>query len=378
MNATLHASPLAAWHSAREAWRALRARHWAIALGAGLAFGIWHPLHYTMSVVLQEGVAPTVFLGLALMYLPTYVVASVLMLPGLAALGRRDAPATAYAGLIAAVGVVAGGGVGWASHTLSDVASVAFGWPNPCRMCAAFSASGLVLFALSRSLYLMIALALATLVYLYLRRSLRSAARLAAAQRRCARAEQRAVAEQLSGAQAMVEPAFLFDTLRLAERLAQDDVDVAQRVLTCLIAYLRAALPPGASGASTVGQQAELVRARLEIERMRPQGGFEFRVDVAPGVAERPFAPLLLAPLVANAVRRVEAMGAVSVQASVDGRGLVVEVSDNGAADDSGGALAAVHDRLARLYGDGARLVLAQRSPRGLCARLELGLGATG
>ena len=372
MNAMVHASPLAAWRSACKAWRALRARHWAIALGAGLAFGVWLSLE---AVLMQEDVAPTVFFVIALKHVPIYLGSGVLLMLGLAALDRRDAPRAAYTALVVGVGIVGGSVVGWAAHHLAEVASAAFGWPDPYQG-AVFSVSNLLLFSLGRSLFVMIALALATLVYLYLRRSLRSAARLAAAQRRCARAEQRAVAEQLCAAQAMVEPAFLFDTLRLAERLALDDVDRAQHVLTCLIAYLRAALPSAPSGASTVGQQAALVRARLEIERMRPQGGFEFRVDVAPGVAEWPFAPLLLAPLVANAVRRVEAMGAVSVQASVDGSGLVVEVSDDGAADDSGGALAAVHDRLARLYGNGARLVLAQRSPRGLCARLELGRGA--
>ena len=48
--------------------------------------------------------------------------------------------------------------------------------------------------------------------------------------------------------------------------------------------HLRAAMPAGDSG-STVGQQAELVRARLEIERIRLGGRLAFRIDVPDALA---------------------------------------------------------------------------------------------
>ena len=59
----------------------------------------------------------------------------------------------------------------------------------------------------------------------------------------------------------------------------------------------------------------------------------------------------------------------------------MLEVGDSGAVRagsiHEGVGLAGVRERLARLYGERARLVLADRGPRGLTARLVLAVGIT-
>ncbi len=373
----------ASLHAAAAAWRELDRRHWAIALAVGFVVGLAEALVELATLMGDEpALAPlAVLLVVTMKFVPIYLIAACLMVLGLAMLQRSDLGATpAFASHVALVVIVAlaGGAIGHLVHRLSASTSAALGLPDPYQA-AVFTWSQTALFSLGRSMTLMIVLSLATLVYLYLRNARRTAQRLAAAQLRRAEAERRVLAEELNGTQAMVEPALLFDTLRRTESLFERDAASAQRLLDALIAYLRAALPPMDAHGSTVGQQVELVRARLEIERIRLDGRLSFDVDVPPALAGRPLAPLLLAPLATNAIRHaigVAGGGDVTVRARHIEDRLVIEITDSGpgraAAIREGAGLAGVRERLERLYGAHARLVLTDRAPQGLCARVEL------
>jgi len=372
----------AALHDVAQAWRGIGRLEWVVALAAGFGIGLGQTLIELATVAGDEpGTAALALLVFAAMKMvPMYVAAAALLLPGLAALDRRDDRGMWALASHAALGVVVAlvaGALGQLTHPLAAAAVRTLGMAHPFAELS-FTWSSALSFSLLRSMNVLIVVSLATLVFVYLRRARRTALRLAAAQLRRSDAERRVLAEQLNGTQALVEPTLLFDTLRRVGQLYERDAASAERLLDSLIAYLRAVMPVDDSG-STVGQQAELVRARLEIERIRLGGRLAFRIDVPDALAQRPLAPLLLAPLAANAVRHgVEPSGGgeVTLRARQLEDRLVVEVGDGGsgraASIHEGAGLSGVRERLARLYGERARLVLADRTPRGLTARLEI------
>jgi LytS/YehU family sensor histidine kinase len=93
------------------------------------------------------------------------------------------------------------------------------------------------------------------------------------------------------------------------------------------------------------------------------------QLDLPPALAGRPVPPLVLQPLVENAIRHglepQAAQGRLEVRARLDRGTLVLTVRDTGrglpaGADSSGGfGLTQVRARLAALYGDRAGLALA-------------------
>ena len=369
-----------------RAWRSLTWRHWLAAATVGLLCSLGQSLLYATRVWGQTRPETQLdlFLRYATRWTPQMMITACLLLFGLAVLEQHERGAAPqprrYALLVLAISALSLFTIDPAMFVISEAINSAFAFSSPWgNLTSLWPVLAPWLASLICLPTQMIMLSLWTLVYLYLRSAGRTAQALAAAQVRRAEAERRVLAEQLAGAQAMVEPEFLFDTLTLIEELFERDPRDAQQVLDELIAFLRAALPPTDDSGSTVGQQLELVRARLEIERIRLGGRLRFRVDVPQALADRPFAPLLLLPLAVNAVRHgIEPAGGgdVVVQARWAENRLALEVADNGfgraGAIREGAGLAGVRERLAGLYGGSARLVFSDREPRGLAARLEI------
>jgi hypothetical protein len=378
------ASGVVAWlRSVAGAAGSLDRRDWGVSLALGLVFGTTEALRgFVAHGDTLSTWRPDLALRIAAASMAASALAAVLLAIGLRWLDRRrgDGPSLAAQALLI-------GGIGLAvaaacAEPLRDAIVTlqrslgleppAFAPTSPNHLeNVAHMAFGLAMYLL-----------LWTLVIRFLQRGRRSAAQLAAAQARGIDAERRVLAEQLAGAQAMVEPAFLFDTLKLADQLFDRDAALAQKLLDELHRYLRAALPPADGSLSTIGQQAELLRARLAIEAIRLDGRLATRIEVQAALASRPLAPMLLLPLATNAVRHgIEPSGGgeIVVRAG-DRRGsLYIEVADSGAgcAADirDGGGLGALRKRLATLYGEHASLVFADRQPRGLTARIEIDAG---
>lgn len=367
-----------------RAWRSLTWRHWVAAATVGLLCSLGQSLLYASRDWLRGDTLPQSQLDLFLRYVtrwtPLLMICACLLLFGFAMLEQHERGAAPqlrrYALLVLVIGALSLLIIDPALILISEAINAAFSLSSPWD---GFTSSWPVplVVALVCLPTLLIMLSLWTLIYLYLRSARRTAQALATAQARRAEAERRVLAEQLAGAQAMVEPEFLFDTLKLTEELFERDAAKAQRLLDELIIYLRGALP-GDDGGTTLRQQIELVRARLEIERIRLNGRLSVLVDVPEVLADQPFAPLLLAPLAANAIRHgIEPAGGgeLAVRARRVEDGLVIEVTDSGTGavphrEDAG--LAALRERLTALYGEGARLVVAHREPSGTSARLEL------
>ncbi len=100
---------------------------------------------------------------------------------------------------------------------------------------------------------------------------------------------------------ARIRPHFLFNSMNTIAGLVHEDADLAERVIEDLSDLFRAALAAG-ERAHPLGRELELCRRYLAIEGLRlgERLRIEWDVDAAP--MDLPVPPLLLQPLVENAV----------------------------------------------------------------------------
>jgi signal transduction histidine kinase len=193
--------------------------------------------------------------------------------------------------------------------------------------------------------------------------------------------ERNALETRLRLLQAQVEPHFLFNTLANVQELVDARSPQAANVLASLIAYLRAAVPRIHEPATTLGQELELVRAYLELMRMRMPDRLEFALHVDPAVNGLECPPMTVLTLVENAVRHgidpSEEGGRVDVEArATDGR-CSISVTDTGlglaaAGGGLGTGLSTLRERLQLAFGHAAQLHVAEIEPHGVCARLDI------
>jgi LytS/YehU family sensor histidine kinase len=226
-------------------------------------------------------------------------------------------------------------------------------------------------------------------IFVQRERAARAEAAVADEKARAAAAEREAVLAQLKALEAQVEPHFLYNTLAHVASLIERDSAQARRMLDRLIALLRATAK-ASNGAATLGGQADLLRAYLDILAMRMGPRLEWAIDVPEKLAAVELAPALLQPLVENAIKhglepKVEG-GRVSVSAREADGALEIVVADTGAgfgrtSAPIGGStalgLSVLKQRLQALYGSAAVLTLAENRPCGVRATLRLPLAAT-
>ena len=85
--------------------------------------------------------------------------------------------------------------------------------------------------------------------------------------------------------QAQVEPHFLFNTLANVQALVDSGSPQASKVLTSLIAYLRAAVPRMHSQTTTLENEVELARAYLDLMQMRMPDRLQYVIHLDPAAA---------------------------------------------------------------------------------------------
>lgn len=187
---------------------------------------------------------------------------------------------------------------------------------------------------------------------------------------------------RLAELQSRIRPHFLFNALNTALALVRHDPARAEEVLQNLGDLFRAALAePGA--AISLDEELALARAYLAIEQQRFGRRLRLDWDVAPGVGRARVPPLMLQPLVENAVRHgVEpsVQGAlVTVRARLRAGQVTVEVLNTlppEPAEATGGhgmALHNVRERL-RLLHDVAAQFEARREAGQFVARIVIPL----
>jgi two-component sensor histidine kinase len=208
---------------------------------------------------------------------------------------------------------------------------------------------------------------------------------LAADRARAAELQRQALDAQLRTLQAQIEPHFLFNTLANVVSLIDAQPAAAKRMLERLIDLLRGSLSASRAQHATLGQEAELVRAYLDILAIRMGARLRYEIAVDESLRALPLAPMLLQPLVENAIQhglepKIDG-GRVRVTASARDGSVEIVVEDDGvgfgASTRGGGVgLANLRARLAALFGGQARLAIEDARP-GTRVRLSLPRAST-
>jgi len=192
--------------------------------------------------------------------------------------------------------------------------------------------------------------------------------------------ERKASDARLRLLQAQVSPHFLFNTLANVQALVDSGSPQASAVLQSLIAYLRAAVPRLNDPATTLGHELELVRAYLEVMRMRMPDRLTYTLRIDPAAHGLACPPMTLLTLVENAVRHGidpgEEGGHIDVQVEVRGGRCYVRVGDTGVGLKTTGAglgtgLSTLKERLALAFRGDAQLRLTESEPHGVLAEVE-------
>ncbi len=209
---------------------------------------------------------------------------------------------------------------------------------------------------------------------------------LAARQREEIASAARLLAEaRLTALQAQIEPHFLYNTLANVVSLIDTQPAQARRMLERFIDYLRASLDASRAEQASVGAELELAAAYLDVLAVRMGARLSYSVDAGEDVRGLPIAPMLLQPVVENALKhglepKVEG-GHIALRALRQGGQLCIEVSDNGAGLDNapprpggGVGLSNLRARLRSLYDGAAQVQLVENPGGGITVRLLLPL----
>ena len=184
---------------------------------------------------------------------------------------------------------------------------------------------------------------------------------------------------QLRLLQGQIEPHFLFNTLANVQSLIDFDPDRAKLMLERFTDYLRASLGQLRGDSTTLAQEFAMLEAYLGLMQLRMGERLRVRLDLAEDLAGFELPPLLVQPLVENAIRHgiepAPAGGELAIRCH-GGEMLVVEVENSGCAfapdERQGIGLANVRERLRACHGEQATLELEPHDGGGLLARIRL------
>jgi hypothetical protein len=170
-----------------------------------------------------------------------------------------------------------------------------------------------------------------------------------------------------------VSPHFLFNSLNSICALTQFDPDAASAMTMDLAQFFRLTLSLAERERIPLDEEISLAERYLAIEKRRFAEKLDYRFRIAPDAASCLLPPMLLQPLVENAVkhgiRDLDEAGCVEIEAQLRDGWLHIAVSNPVAARASGAegnglGLANIRKRLATVYRERARLAWQSEKDR--------------
>ena len=187
--------------------------------------------------------------------------------------------------------------------------------------------------------------------------------------------------EAEAASRARMNPHFLFNALNTVAALVRSDPAAAERVTEDLSGVLRMTLDQSNATSISVADELSYLRAWLAVEQERWKDRLRVTWDVDAGLEPLRIPPLLLQPLVENAIRhglggRIEG-GRVHVTLRRERHDLVMRVEDDGVGFASAHVertgLSSLRSRLDALYGGRASLTIEpQASGAAVAIRIPL------
>lgn len=202
-------------------------------------------------------------------------------------------------------------------------------------------------------------------------------------------AQRLATESQLRMLRAQLEPHMLFNTLANLRSLLSEDPKQAEVMIDRLIIYLRSALAASRTESTTLSREFTQLRAYLDIMSVRMGPRLTYRLELPIELEQTSIPPMLLQPLLENAIRHgIEPKvgnGSIDVIARRTQAGIEISVTDSGiglppddephmsrdTASDSYGLLH-VRERLAVIYAGQAGLTISRRASTGVCAVVSI------
>jgi two-component system, LytTR family, sensor histidine kinase AlgZ len=170
---------------------------------------------------------------------------------------------------------------------------------------------------------------------------------------------------ELKALRAQIDPHFLFNSLNSVSALTSVDPAAARTMTLMLADFLRMSMTYGALEMIRLEQELTIVQHFLDIEKVRFGGRLLVQTDIGEGTLSSRVPPLLLQPLVENAVNhgiaRIQDGGLLQLRTEKRGTSLRLAVRnpvDPGRTGPRGEGMGLhiVRQRIQRLYGDEGRL----------------------
>jgi sensor histidine kinase YesM len=190
---------------------------------------------------------------------------------------------------------------------------------------------------------------------------------------------------QLSHLKSQLHPHFLFNVLNTISMLVRKkENDTAVNMLAGISDFLRQSLATDTQQKIPLSKELEFARLYLDIQRLRFQDRLQVKFDIAASIEKVLIPPLLLQPLIENALEHgigADAKsGLIEISASANNGKVKLLINDNGTGTESpefspakkGIGLSNTESRLMKLYGNAARLSIVTEAAKGTTVEISI------
>jgi len=180
--------------------------------------------------------------------------------------------------------------------------------------------------------------------------------------------------------QAQIEPHFLFNSLSNVISLIEVNPAKSRLLLESLTDFLRASLRRSTDEQKNLRNEISLISNYLDIMKIRIGKRLKYNIQLQDDIIDCVFPPLLLQPLVENAIiHGVEPLaegGTIDISISKVNGKLIIHVADTGKGlsdkNINSFGLKNIRERLSSIYGNEAHLLIEENKPRGVIASIEV------
>ncbi len=200
------------------------------------------------------------------------------------------------------------------------------------------------------------------------------------------RLKAQAVLAELKALRAQINPHFFFNTLNTIIQLIETDPELAVRTTEKLADLFRYAMATTERDTVSISEELKHVRQFLQIEQTRFEDSLHVEFDVEESVETEPIPPMLLQPIVENALRHGKDLAGrvdLSIRARWEEDDILFQIADKGETSDTnnffngrGIGLKNVNNRLRTLYG--STIELRRNSPKGVVVSIRIPAGRHG